>query len=175
MGRIRLLSTAVLLALLVALSLSLPGERGQAGAAEPRTVTGNIMVPAAAFAPTAEDGDFSNNGFVLGAGEFVNLVAPLSFPVQTVNILKMTLYAQDTSAPGDICVRLFYAYPPGGGAAWAGEVCTANNPANPQAVSSTAISPHRVNTAVRGPFLWAMVHPGTGLYGVKITYSYETG
>jgi len=109
----------------------------------------------------------------IGSGNFT---APLAFPVSEVNIKRITLYAYDNGA-GSTCVTAYRSRPAGGAADWAGGPCTANNPANPQAVFSTATGPGRqVNTAHHGPYLWLTNGgPGMKVYGVKVNYTYESG
>jgi hypothetical protein len=64
------------------------------------------------------------------------------------------------------------AYPPGASETPLGDVCAeAHSTANPQVVSTTAISPRRVNTANHGAYADVIMSPGVKFYGVKITYS----
>ena len=146
-------------------------------ATEPRTVTANIMIPAAAFIPTRDDWDYYNGGIYLTATTGNSMFqAPLSFPVPEVNIRRITLYAFDDSAPQDLCASLIRAYPPYGAFGTdMGQVCTSDSPLTPQVVTTTAISPRRISTTTYGPHLLVSIDPDTNLYGVKVTYTYETG
>jgi len=144
-------------------------------AAEPRAVTGKLMIPAASFIPNSDNLDYGNSGYYLsfnsGSGTFT---APLVFPVQTVRIKKITLYAYDNGA-GHVYAGLYRASPPGGDEINLGSVITVDSGTDPQTRSTTAISPRQVNTAVAAPYLWVtLTAPGSlRLYGVAVLYSYE--
>jgi len=176
MTRTRILSTALLLALLVAVLLSLPGEGGQAGAVEPRVATGKIMIPAAAFIPAASWMSYTGGAFLM-TPDTASFFAPLAFPVPVVNIQGITVYATDLQPDDSVCVYLYRSSPIHGreGIRFQGQACTADSSADPQAVSNLRrISPTLVNTAVHGSYLWASVTGGSFMYGVQVTYSYET-
>jgi len=176
MTRTRILSTALLLALLVAAVLSLPGDEGQAAAVEPRTTTANIMIPAAAFTPTNSNFGYAfDNRELVAAGGFAYFVAPLTFPVPVVDIQKLTLYSFDNGAGTSVAVDLYRTEPASAAFRYTGGVFTADSPNDPQVVSSTAFNPRRVNTALHGAYLRLYLVPGLKFYGVKVTYSYETG
>ncbi|MFH1331642.1 MAG: hypothetical protein ABIJ48_13510, partial [Actinomycetota bacterium] len=148
---------------------------GVVTAAEPRATTGKIMIPAAAFIPTNDNWNYANNGSMLftvsGSGIFT---APLTFPVPVVNIRRITLYAWDNSGTGQVCATVYRAYPPTAGQLNLGGVCTGDSTAVPQVVSTTVISPRRVNTAVTGPYLNVYIADGTTFYGVSVLYSHDT-
>jgi hypothetical protein len=150
---------------------------GLVGATEPRLTTQSIMIPAAAFIPSADTFEYLNNGWLIESapGAFV---APLHFPVPEVAIRKVTLYAYDHVSTGgqiiDVCVYLARSAPASAAVITQGEVCTFGSSAtDPQIFSTTAISPRSVNTAVHGSYLWVVTPDGdTRFYGVKVTYSY---
>ncbi|MFH1329360.1 MAG: hypothetical protein ABIJ48_01680 [Actinomycetota bacterium] len=170
MSTMRRLWVPVLAALLVA---ALIGP-GVVSAAEPRATTGKIMIPAAAFIPTDDNHDYSNNGASLWTiSASGNFTAPLTFPVPVVNIRKIVLYAYDNTGAGPLCARVYRASPPTAGQLHLGFVCTTDSPVSPQVVSTTAISPRRVNTAVTGPYLWVSIADGTTFLGVSVLYSYD--
>ena len=158
--------------LLVALLVAMLVGPGVVTAAEPRATGGKVMIPAAAFSPTNDNWDYYNNGYALntvsGYGEFT---APLVFPVPVVKIKKIILYAYDNDA-GQVCATVYRASPPTAIELWLGQACTTDSTANPQVVSTTAISPRQVNTAVTGPYLWVTTNPGMQFYGVSVLYSY---
>ena len=165
---------AVLLAVVLAAGL-LVGVGGgeQAAAKEPRATVGKIMIPASAFIPTTDNWDYSNSGYYLTTiGGSGNFSAPLVFPVPVVRIRKITLYAYDNTAGGNICATLFRSQPLTDDEATAGGVCTSDNATDPQVVGTTGIDPRRVNTAVHGPYLWVTIDPNTDFYGVQVVYSY---
>lgn len=170
----RRLGISVLVALLVAVLLGVPGATGQTGGAtEPRATVGNLMIPAGAFTPSEDDADYANMGDVLEVfGAPATFNASLLFPVPTVSIRRITLYALDQDSSAAICVNLFRDRPADGASDYMGVVCTMDSGVDPQAPYSTAISPRSINTALHGASLWLGVEPGTRLYGVKITYSY---
>jgi hypothetical protein len=176
MGRTRMVGTALLVALLVAVLLSLPGDGEQvAVAVEPRTTTASIMVPAAAFTPTNSNFGYAfDNRELLAVGGFAYFVAPLGFPVPVVDIQKLTLYAFDNGAGTSVAVELYRTEPAGATFRYTGGVFTADSPNDPQVVSSTAISPRRVNTALHGAYLRLYLTLGVKFYGLKVTYTYET-
>jgi len=165
----------LLVGLLVAVLIG-PGG-GAVTAAEPRLTTQSIMVPAAAFTPSADTFQYLNNGWIIEAQSGV-FVAPLQFPVQQVSIRRLTIYAYDHMSTGgqttDVCVYLFRSAPANAAVITQGEVCTFGSSAtDPQIFSTTAISPRSVNTAVHGSYLWVFIPDGdTRFYGVKVTYSY---
>jgi len=172
-----MISTVMLLALLVTVALSVPGDGGQAAAVEPRTVTASLMIPAAALVPIVDSYDYTNNGYDLKVdSDHGYFTAPVFFPVPVVNIRRITLYAWDNNGAAQICIWLYRARPAAGGGDSQGSVCTGNSAANPQAPYTTAISSRRVNTASQAAYLWVRITaPGVALYGLKVTYSYETG
>jgi len=171
MARTKRLWVPLLVALLVAVLLG----PGVVAGAEPRaTVTRSIMIPGAAFTPIDDQQDYSVgvSGVMGGAMGTTTLFAPLWFPVTVVNIKKITLYAYDGSATGDLWLWLNRAYPPGvtsmeplGQVGTAGSIGT-------QVVSTTVISPRQTNTANYALMLHVEIRPSTRLNGVKITYSY---
>jgi hypothetical protein len=170
MTRTRRLWVPVLAGLLAAGLLGVGS--GGAVAVEPRTVTESIMVSAATFTPSGDNWDYDNNGSYLilrtGPGAFS---APLSLPVAAVNIKRITLYAQR-----GVCVHLFRSRPAAATFDHAGMVCTADSTAASQTVHTTEISPRQVNTEFHSPYLWVYLsEPNVYFYGVKITYTYETG
>ena len=176
MARIRMLSTALLLALLVTVALSVPGDGGQAAAVEPRTVTASLMIPAAAFTPTNSNFGYAfTNRELVATGGFAYFVAPLTFPVPVVDIQRLTLYAFDNGAGASVAVDLYRTEPAGATFRYTGGVFTADSPNDPQVVSSTAFNPRRVNTALHGAYLRLYLVPGLMFYGVKVQYSYQTG
>jgi hypothetical protein len=174
MARMRRLWVPVPVGLLVA---ALIGPGGIAGA-EPRvTVAKAIMIPAAAFIASSDGWEYTNNGVSLstdvGWGAFS---APLSFPVPVVNIKRVTAYIFDNDSSGQICVRLYRTRPVDGQEDYAAQVCSTDLTADPAAAYTTVISPRRVTTAFQGVYLWVQLFgPNVKLYGVKVTYSYETG
>jgi len=145
-------------------------------AAEPRAVTGKLMIPAASFIPNSDGVDYDNSGYYLslgsGSGSFT---APLVFPVQTVRIKKITLYAYDNGM-GNVYAGLYRASPPGGDEINLGSVITVDSSADPQTASTTVVNPRQVNTAVAAPYLWVtLTAPGSlRLYGMAVLYSYQS-
>ena len=173
MSTIRRLWVPVLVAALVAMLIGPSGVT----AAEPRPVWGTIMVPAAAFTPATGGGGYDNSGFYLRMfSGGTNFIAPLTFPVPVVKVRKLTLYAWDNSSAGVVCAFLGRAKPPTASVVYGqGDLCTSDSAEGPQVLSTTAISPRLVNTAVHGPFLSVYIEaPGLKLYGVAVTYTYET-
>ena len=151
---------------------------GVVTAAEPRVPTESVMVPAAAFTPSADTYGYLNNGWVREAtpGAFV---APLHFPVASISIRKLTIYAYDHVSTGgqitDVCAYLFRSAPATAAVVPQGQVCTFGTSAttDPQVFSTTAISPRQVNTVVHGSYLWVLIPAGDArFYGVRVTYSY---
>ena len=178
MNRSRMLSTAVLLALLVAVLLSVPGEGGQAGAAEPRTVVAKMMIPAAAFYDEHHDGDFLS---VTWTDYTTVFLAPVQFPRRQVTVREITIYAADRDGTASkICASLYRTRPAQGsnGTKVQSSVCTTESEADPQVVANRLrISDGAVNTAVNGSHLRVTFGPvigGLKLYGVQITYAYQT-
>ncbi|MFH1329772.1 MAG: hypothetical protein ABIJ48_03835 [Actinomycetota bacterium] len=169
----RRLWVPVLVGLLVAVLLGVPGSGDQAQAALESRAGGKIMIPAAAFIPNSDNWDFDNSGYYLemssGNGVFT---APLLFPVPVVNIKKIILYAYDNSGTGQVYAAVYRASPPTSNEIHLGSVWTTDSTANPQVVSTSAISPRRVNTALVGPYLWVTIGPGTRFFGVSVLYSY---
>ncbi len=175
MAHTRRLWVPVLVALLVTGLLGVAGGGG-AVAVEPRLTVASIMIPAAAFIPTSGSWSYSQTDSYLTANNTADFTAPLTFPVQEVTIRRITLYAYENTADGSVCVRMFRASPRTASSLTLGSACTVNSTTNPQAATTTAISPRRVNTAVQGPDLWVSI-PGSQFstvrfYGVKVTYSY---
>ena len=176
MARTRMVSTALLLALLVAVLLSLPAGGGQAGAVEPRTTTAKIMIPAAAFIPAASWMDYTGGDFLM-TSDLASFFAPLAFPVPVVNIKSITVYATDMQPDDSVCVYLYRSSPIHGheGTRFSGQACTTDSSADPQAATNLRrIYPSLVNTAVHGSYLWASVTGGAFMYGVQVTYTYQT-
>jgi hypothetical protein len=166
----------VLVGLLVAVLLGPAG--GAVAAAEPRVTVASIMVPAAAFTPTVDEADYLNAVNYLGVNNSGHyFFAPLSFASPEVSVRRITLYAYDNDADAshEVCVWLYRSNPATAGAVFQGSVCTSDDAADPQAVFTTAIAPKTVNTAVHGSYLRIGINPGAErLYGVKVTYTYET-
>ena len=165
----------MLVAVLVAVLLGVPGSSAEVAAVEPRLTTASIMIPAAAFIATTNNWDYDNNGYYLkmnaGNGNFSALLA---FPVSAVKIKKITLFAYDNDPSYDICAKLYRPSPAAGTEILTGSACTVGaNIGNPQAPSTTAISPNGTNTAIHGAYLWVTIGgPGVQFYGVKVTYTY---
>ena len=184
MARTRMLSTAVLLALLVTVALSVPGDGGQAAAVEPRTVTAKIMIPAGAFMPqqlfpTLAGWNYQNTGDRLDPLGYGGVfVAPVEFPRPIVSVTGITLYAWDNDPTGAVSAALYRSIPTQGDNATVrqAQVETVNSAADPQVVSTQyRIYSATVNRAVHSSYL-LVVLPSEGiLYGVQITYSYQTG
>ena len=67
------------------------GDGDEAVAKEPRGRVGKVMVPAAAFGPTHMTDSYQNGGWNLFAEQpgFVDVVAPLSFPVPVRSIRRI--------------------------------------------------------------------------------------
>jgi hypothetical protein len=164
----------VLVGLLVAALLG----PGMVAGAEPRvTVTRSIMIPGVAFNPMNEHQEYDMGiSAVMGSATgTTTLFAPLWFPVTVVSIKKITLYAYDGSTGGDVWLWLDRAYPPGVTSTDPlGQVGTAGS-IGKQVVSTTVISPRQTNTANYALMLRVEIRPGTSLYGVKVTYSYDAG
>jgi hypothetical protein len=172
MARTNRIWIPVLVGSLVAVLLG-PTGGGAAAAAEPRVTTTSIMIPAAAFIPTYNSDYFSMGSYLSMASGSGSFTVPLSFPVPIVNIKKITVYAYDNTGAASVCVSLYRARPTGASEDFAGEVCTADSAAVPQAVYTTTIYPSRVNTAFHAPYLWVVISgPDVKLYGVKVNYSY---
>jgi hypothetical protein len=151
---------------------------GMVAGAEPRvTVTKALMIPAAAAIPISTYMEYNNVGSqvrIEGSGEG-GFTVPLSFPVSVVTIRRITVYAYDNDASHDVGVALRRTYPPDNTEVGLGWVTTSGaSTADPQSVTSSAISNRTVSTANYGLFLWIQMAGGsTRLYGVKILYSYE--
>ncbi len=163
--------------------LSLPGEGGQAGAVEPRVATGKIMVPAAAFSPgqlfpSLAGWNYRNSGDRLDpAGYGGVFVAPVDFPRPQVSVTGITLYAWDNDPTGAVSVSLHRSTPAQGDNATVrqAQVETINSAADPQVVSTPyRIYAATVNRAIHSSYLWLTLPSEGILYGVQVTYSYET-
>lgn len=144
-------------------------------ATEPRTIDAAIMIPGSAFHPmnVHQEYDAGVSGVMGGATGVSTLFAPLFFPVPTVTIKRIMLYAYDAGPTGDLYVWLHRAYPPGETSLTPlGQVGTAGS-IGTQSVSTTAISPSQTNTANYALMLRADLRPSTRLHGVKILFSYE--
>ena len=175
MTRTNRLWIPVLAGLLVAVLL---GPGAVAGAEPWATVTQAMMITASAAIPASDDLDYNDmSGVVMqvGAGGGVFTI-PLSFPEPVVTIKRITAYLYDNAPSTNVGVSLRRIYPPDGFATVLGEVETSgSSPAQPQAVTTTEISPRRVNTERYGLALRIDMGPGTFFYGVKILYSYDAG
>jgi len=172
MGRTRTAGTALLLALLVAVLLSLPGEGGQAAAVEPRVTTGSIVIPAPAFTPSGNQWNYSNNGNFLQVGTgYGHFFAPVQLPVPEATITRITLYAYDNH-PAQVCAVLYRIRPAVAVEKALGAACTTDSTASPQAPYA-AISGGLVNQATQSAYLHLSIS-GTGVrfYAVKITFTY---
>jgi hypothetical protein len=153
------------------------GRQAQA-AVEPRvTVTRTMTVPAAAFGPMDDNTDFFNNSVsiltVSGSGEFV---APVFFEAPEVTVRKITLYAYDGGG-ANACVKLLRIPPAASDGTLMGEACSTGAAFGVRAFAQTSLNPRRV-AAGQGAALWlSLPGDGTGwaFYGVRITYTYETG
>ena len=140
---------------------------------EPRVTTRSVIIPASAFIAIDDATGYHNEGFYLASKVYGVYHATLVFPVQVVSIRRITLYAVDNVAEGDVCVSLLRWAPATGSLANAGGVCTAGATGTDlQTVFTTSISPRRVSTAVQGAFLMLTLYPTQNLIGVKITYSF---
>ena len=175
MARTRMLSTVLLLALMVAAVLSVPGDRGQAGAVEPRETTASIMIPAAAFIPSTGEWSYGNNGNWLSVNSgglgYGHFTAAVSFPVPVVTIKRITLYAYDNN-PAQVCVGPYRARPAIASESALGTVCTTDSTADPQA-PYRVISGGLISTATQSLYLHLSISGhGVLFYGAKITYSY---
>lgn len=146
-----------------------------APAAEPRTTTVSLVIPAAAFTPVNENIAYDNDGLDLtvdgaGGGTFV---FALAFPVQIVTIQKLTLYARDNDGAQDAAVSLWRTYPAGATETMLGSVQTSLASSALQTRATTAISPRKVDTALHGAYLWLWLPgPNVTFYGVKIAFGY---
>jgi hypothetical protein len=157
------------------LAAILVGVSGATSRAEPQTVTGTIMIPAAAFGPVDGQNTWSSpdDNRLMGTGAFR---APAEFPVPLVSVRRITLYAGDGSAVMNVCAHLFRSAPATGAFVETGFTCTVYPaPGDPQASFSTDISPRRVDTRLHGSFVLVNLYPNLSLYGVQITYAYEAG
>ena len=125
MAQARRIWAPVLVAVLVAVLLGVPGSGAEVAAVEPRLTTASIMIPAAAFIATTNNWDYDNNGYYLGmnAGNG-NFSALLAFPVSEVSIKRVTLYAYDNNASHDICAKLYRPSPAAGTEILTGSTCT---------------------------------------------------
>lgn len=172
MAWLRRALTPVLVGLL---ALVLVGAPGAAGRAERQTVVGRIMIPAAAFVPVDGDNGWSSpdGNRLMGEGKFR---APVEFPVPSVNVRRITLYASDWSAVMNVCAHLFRSTPATGAFVETGFTCTQYpSPGDPQATFTTDISPRRVDTRVHGSFVVVHLYSSLSLYGVQVVYAYEVG
>jgi hypothetical protein len=172
MTRMKRLWAPVMAGCLVAVLLGPAG--GVVTATEPRIVTTNIMIPAAAFLPVRTTADYQNAGTLLWTDSGGEFLAPLSFPVPVVTIRRITLYALDGGSPGEVCMALYRTRPTQGSEDTAGEVCSVDSVTDPSVVYTTDIDPRRVSTATQGAVLYATMFNDVGLRGVKVTYTYET-
>ena len=90
-----------------------------------------------------------------------------------VYIKKITLYAVDNTAAGNVCVYLMRWAPATLSFMNLGGACTTGATGTTlQIVSTTSIDPRRVSTAAQGAYLRLSLYPSQNLNGVKITYSY---
>jgi hypothetical protein len=172
------LSLLLLLGLLVA---ALVGP-GMAAGAEPRTtVVESIMIHNTAFRPFSDVDGYRNGQWLElesdggGGGRFA---ASIPLPATVVSFRRITLYAYDNSESADVSMSLYRQNPAlGSPFVELGALTTVGaTETDPQAVYTTAISPRKVDTSRFTLFLWLRVpDPGFKVYGVKVTYSYETG
>lgn len=157
------------------LATVLVGVPGATSRTEPRTVRGTIMIPAAAFVPVDSDSYWSSpdDNRLMGSGAFR---APVEFPVPSVSVRRITLYAGDGSTVMNVCAHLFRSTPATGAFLEIGLTCTVYPaPGDPQASFSTDISPRRVDTRFHGSFVLVDLYPSLSLYGVQVSYTYEAG
>jgi hypothetical protein len=136
-------------------------------------VTERVMIPAAAFIPTADDYDFDNSGRSL----LVNtdkgfFAAPLAFPAQKVRMKRIALYAYDDDPHGYVCVNLYRSEPSDAIVTHQGGICTADKSDYPQKADTGTRFPRFVNTGMQAPFLWVVVEGDATLFGVAVTYTY---
>lgn len=141
-----------------------------------QTVVAQIMIPAAAFVPADNDYGYwssPDSNRLMGIGIFR---APINFPVPVVSVRSITLYAHDGSAVMSICAHLYRSSPASGQFVDMGYTCTAGGvTSDPQMTSTADLSPRRVDTRLHGTFLVVDMYPNLSLYGVRVTYAYETG
>jgi len=135
------------------------------------------MVPASAFIPTDDGTGYHHYGnYVAIKGASGSFVTPLSFPVPVVNIRRITLYAYDNSSGGYANLSWCRSYPPDGTAICSGYIATVGASPDTQAVTTADLDARRVNTAHHGAYLWVYIEdPTIKVYGVRVTYTYETG
>nr|MCU0280548.1 hypothetical protein [Acidimicrobiia bacterium] len=152
---------------------------GMAAGAGPRTtVVESIMIHNTEFSPFDSNQDYSAGQRLETYGGTGRFTAPIPLPATVVSIRRITLYAYDNSANADVSLSLYRSAPAQGdafvelgGVATVGAVET-----DPQVQYTTAISPRTVDRSRFSLFLWLRVpEPGLKVYGVKVTYSYETG
>jgi len=163
-----MLSTAMLVPVL----LSLPGEEGQAGAVEPRLTTASMVIPAAAFTPSGNQWNYSNNGNFLRVGSgYGHFFAPVQLPLSEATITRITLYAYDNH-PAQVCAVLYRIRPATAVEKALRVACTTDSTADPRA-SPAVITGGLVNQGSQSAYLHLSIS-GTGvrLYGVKVTYTY---
>ena len=184
MARTRTVWTALVVALLAALVLSLPGEGGQAVAVEPRLATGKVMIPAAAFSPaqsfpSVAGWNYLNSGDRLDPVGYGGVfVASVDFPRPLVSVTGITLYAWDSDPTGAVSVALYRSTPAQGDDATVRQarVETVNSAADPQVVSTQyRIYAAAVSRGIHSSYLWLTLPSEGILYGVQITYTYQTG
>jgi len=135
--------------------------------------THEMTIPAAAFIPTTDDWDYSNNGYYLSAvGSSANFSAPLSFPVDLghVRITKLIFWAYD-NGPADVCLTLYRAQLRTGSDVQMGQKCSgAASATDPRRFATSKISP-RTATASKVPYLWLTIPAGDYyFYGVTIQW-----
>jgi len=169
---LRRAKTPVLVGLLAAV---LVGVSGATSRAEPRTVTGTIMIPQrlscrwTVTTPGRHRTTTDSWGWERSGRRF-------EFPVPLVSVRRITLYAGDGSAVMNVCAHLYRSAPATGAFVETGFTCTVYPaPGDPQASFSTDISPRRVDTRLHGSFVLVDLYPSLSLYGVQITYAYEAG
>jgi hypothetical protein len=143
---------------------------GNAGAAASQS--GRITIPAAVFAPTTDNVDYTNLGYCLStSGAAGTFVAPLSFSAGVVRIRRLNLHGFD-NAPWEICLSLWRVAPAATSLVGMGGVCTTNVPANQQVATTSAVEPRRVNTPAQAPYLSVTVPPRLSFCGAAALFDH---
>jgi hypothetical protein len=168
----------LLVPLLVALLVAALIGPGMTAGAEPRaTVTRTMMISPSAFSPADGNGDYANNGMVLWAVTGTpRFVAPVSFAPPEVTVKKIVLYALDDLMASDICVQMMRSAPAAGEAKEVGTLCSTGADDVVRTFTLTALNNRKV-VGVNGVSLFLSMPGGSSytFWGVKITYTYETG